>query len=219
MHNQVKQVVKRTQRDYSLGCKIAVVSEVERGLLGYKEAQRKYGIQGRSTVLVWLRKHGSLDWSPQTTQLMSKQQTPAQEIKRLKRKLHHLIQSELKERGIKLGRDALFSHLRDEQMLIRPKRRYTKTTYTYSWMRKHPNLFNGLEIKRPEQAFVSDITYIESGEGVHYLSLVTDACSRKVMGHELSWQMKASDTAKALHRAVANRISQSALMAYSNKSS
>lgn len=135
------------------------------------------------------------------------------------RKLHHLLQPELANLGIKLGRDALFSYLRDEQMLIKPKRRYTKTTYTYDWMRKHPNLFNGLEIQRPEQAFVSDITYVESGEGVHYLSLVTDACSRKIMGHELSWQMKASDTAKALHRAAANRITQNTLLHHSDRGS
>ena len=52
---------KRTQRDYNLGFKLAVVSQVEKGLT-YKQAQKKYGIQGRSTVLVWLRKHGILDF-------------------------------------------------------------------------------------------------------------------------------------------------------------
>jgi putative transposase len=86
-------------------------------------------------------------------------------------------------------------------------------------MRKHPNLFNSLEIQRPEQAFVSDITCVVSGEGVHYLSLVTYACSRKFMGHELSWQMKASDTAKALHRAAANRITQNDLLHHSDRAS
>lgn len=54
---------KRTQRDYTLAFKLAVVDEVERGDLTYKEAQQRYGIQGRSTVLVWLRKHGRQDWS------------------------------------------------------------------------------------------------------------------------------------------------------------
>ena len=53
---------KRTQRDYTLAFKLAVVDEVERGELSYKEAQRRYGIQGKSTVLVWLRKHGRQDW-------------------------------------------------------------------------------------------------------------------------------------------------------------
>lgn len=54
--------IKRTQKDYTLAFKLAVVDEVEQGALTYKEAQRKYGIQGRSTVLNWLRKHGRMDW-------------------------------------------------------------------------------------------------------------------------------------------------------------
>jgi len=58
------------------------------------------------------------------------------------------------------------------------------------WMHKYPNLLKGVDITRPEQAFVSDITHIESTQGVNYLSLVTDACSRKIMGHELSLGMK-----------------------------
>ena len=53
--------LKRSQRDYNLGFKLAVVSQVEKGELTYKQAQKKYRIQGRSTVLVWLRKHGNLD--------------------------------------------------------------------------------------------------------------------------------------------------------------
>ncbi|ETX63609.1 hypothetical protein P835_02732 [Citrobacter portucalensis] len=54
---------KRTQRDYSLSFKIAVVGQAEKGEMTYKQAQQRYGIQGRSTVLVWLRKYGRLDWS------------------------------------------------------------------------------------------------------------------------------------------------------------
>ena len=55
--------VKRTQRDYSLSFKLAVVDQIEKDELTYKQAQVRYGIQGRSTVLVWLRKHGRQDWS------------------------------------------------------------------------------------------------------------------------------------------------------------
>ncbi len=64
--------VKRTQRDYSLSMKLGVVREVESGQLTVTEAKRKYGIQGRSTVLNWLRKYGSFDWENQTTRTMSK---------------------------------------------------------------------------------------------------------------------------------------------------
>lgn len=54
---------RRSQRDYTLAFKLAVVDQVEKGELSYKDAQTRYGIQGRSTVLVWLRKHGRQDWS------------------------------------------------------------------------------------------------------------------------------------------------------------
>lgn len=81
---------KRTQRDYSLGFKLAVVAQVEKGELTYKQAQAAYGIQGRATVLVWLRKHGRLDWSNPGLYFMNQpksKETPAQKIKRLEREL------------------------------------------------------------------------------------------------------------------------------------
>ena len=77
---------KRTQRDYTMGFKLAVVDQVEKGQMTYKQAQRHYGIQGRSTVLVWLRKHGRLDWSPLHLRDM-KTETPEQKIKRLEQEL------------------------------------------------------------------------------------------------------------------------------------
>jgi len=92
----MKSTTKRTQKDYSLAFKLELVEQVERGELTYKEAQDKYGIQGCSTVLIWLRKHGRLDWSKGTpiflTQgfVMSKSnslQTPEQRIKELERQL------------------------------------------------------------------------------------------------------------------------------------
>lgn len=54
--------IRRSQRDYTLAFKLAVVDEVEHGALTYREAQHKYGIQGSSTVLDWWRRHGRLDW-------------------------------------------------------------------------------------------------------------------------------------------------------------
>lgn len=79
---------KRTQRDYTLGFKLQVVSQVEKGDFTYKQAQKYYGIQGRSTVLVWLRKYGNLDWSKPRIHNMSKsKESPAQKIKRLEKEL------------------------------------------------------------------------------------------------------------------------------------
>lgn len=77
---------KRTQRDYTLAFKLSVVDQVEKGEMTYKQAQKHYGIQGRSTVLVWLRKHGTLNWHNPSEHTMS-QETPEQKIKRLEREL------------------------------------------------------------------------------------------------------------------------------------
>jgi transposase len=76
---------KRSQRDYTLAFKLQVIEEVEKGSLTYKQAQKQYGIQGRSTVLVWLRKHGNLDWTlPKVNSLSTeKEKTPEQKIKEL----------------------------------------------------------------------------------------------------------------------------------------
>ena len=88
--------IKRTQRDYTLAFKLSVVEQVEHGELTYLEAQKRYGIQGRSTVLTWLRKHGHLDWynlsssdlmSTEITNPPSLPQTPEQRIKALEAEL------------------------------------------------------------------------------------------------------------------------------------
>lgn len=88
MDNTTPSPRKRTQRDYNLGFKLAVVEQIEKGDMTYKQAQDTYGIQGRSTVLVWLRKHGKLDWSlPSELPMSQSKETPAQTIKRLEKEL------------------------------------------------------------------------------------------------------------------------------------
>jgi transposase len=88
---------KRSQRDYGMAFKLGVVGAVEKGELTYKEAQKKYGIQGRSTVLVWLRKHGQQDWSQLARAALQRRKhinpdmvtplTPEQRIKQLEAEL------------------------------------------------------------------------------------------------------------------------------------
>lgn len=94
--------IKRTQRDYTLAFKLSVVEQVEHGDMTYKEAQKRYGIQGRSTVLTWLRKHGHLDWynlsssdlmSTEMTKKPSLPPTPEQRIK--------VLEAELKDANLK----------------------------------------------------------------------------------------------------------------------
>ena len=85
MSTSVTTSKKRSQRDYTFAFKLKVVEEVEKGHVTYKQAQKVYGIQGRSTVLVWLRKHGSLDWTLPNLHSLSteKEKTPEQRIKEL----------------------------------------------------------------------------------------------------------------------------------------
>jgi len=133
------------------------------------------------------------------------------------RKLYHLLKDEFRARGLKLGRDALFDHLRAEHLLIRPKKNYTKTTDSKHWLKKHPNLLAGKKVGRPEEVFVSDITYVKSRERTHYLALVTDAYSRKIMGYHLSDDLSAESTVQALKMAIGNRISDLPLIHHSDR--
>ena len=82
------QSIRKTQKDYSLSFKLKVVEEVEKGEKTYKEAQREYGIQGRSTVLIWLRKHGRLEWKKDNP--MKNNASPQGEIKALKKEIEKL---------------------------------------------------------------------------------------------------------------------------------
>ena len=118
------------------------------------------------------------------------------------RKLYWLIKGKLLQRGLKCGRDQLFKILKEHNLLIRPKRRYTKTTDSKHWMKKHPNLLKDYSAVQANEVFVSDITYVESAEGVHYLSLVTDAYTRQIKGYKLSNDMRAENVMQALHMAM-----------------
>jgi transposase len=83
---------KRSQKDYSLAFKLTLIDQIEKGDLTYKQAQSIYGIQGNSTVLVWLRKYGNLDWKYPKSSPVSKlhrEETPAQKIKRLEKELEN----------------------------------------------------------------------------------------------------------------------------------
>jgi putative transposase len=133
------------------------------------------------------------------------------------RKLYHLLADQFDRLGVKLGRDGLFDYLREQKMLIKPLKSYTKTTHSKHWLKKHPNLLRGLVPSRMEEVFVSDITYVRSRERTHYLSLVTDAFSRKIMGYHLSDDMSAGNVAKALQMAIKNRKTTWPLIHHSDR--
>lgn len=119
------------------------------------------------------------------------------------RKLHFMLGNELK--GIGVGRDRLFDILRANHMLVVPHRSYHVTTNSHHRFHKHKNLVAGLEIVRPEQVWVSDITYIGNRTSHMYLSLITDAYSKKVVGYNLSQSLDTESSLKALRMANANR--------------
>ncbi|MFJ5367564.1 IS3 family transposase [Pectobacterium punjabense] len=314
---------KRTQRDYPLSFKIAVVEQVEKGEMTYKQAQQRYGIQGRSTVLVWLRKYGQLDWSPGLPDLMKRKLlvaqtttplTPEQRIKELEeqlklanqkaeffesvinvlkndygvsvgkkaarqvlaqsqapkvtvtracqllghsrqawyqhnarcnkrhehnsqvldfiarircrqprigtRKLHSLLNRQAGE-TLNIGRDRLFSLLGKHRLLVPVKRAYHKTTNSHHRFYRHPNLLKPgpeqVTVLQPEQVWVADITYLPVRSGTVYLSLVTDACSRKIMGYHVGDNLQTENVVKAFKRALRQRKTKGLLIHHSDR--
>ncbi|RJG11970.1 IS3 family transposase [Pseudomonas cavernicola] len=314
---------RRSQRDYTLTFKLAVVDQVEKGELSYKEAQRRYGIQGKSTVLVWLRKHGRQDWSQGASIRIQRNcpmgepnlpLTPEQRIKELEeklalanqkaqffeavvdvlkndygvsvgkkatrqvlsqgqvkdlsitracqfmgisrqayykrnraydarvshnqqvmgfvletrrqqprlgtRKLHSLMHAK-PDAALKVGRDRLFDILRDCRQLVPRKRAYHKTTDSHHRFRRHPNLLKAgpeqVVATGPEQVWVADITYLPTQQSVAYLSLVTDAYSRKIVGHHVHESLHTTSVIQALKKALKQRRTGQPLMHHSDR--
>ena len=121
------------------------------------------------------------------------------------RKTYYLITPHLVLNDIKFGRDKLFQLLRDNDLLIKPRRRYVQTTNSKHWLRKYPNIAKELKLTAPEQLWVSDVTYLKTEEGNCYLTMVTDAYSRKIMGYSIADNMEAQSVAEALRMAIKNR--------------
>jgi len=123
------------------------------------------------------------------------------------RKLYYLLSDKLQ--ALKIGRDKFFDILRANHLLLQPKRSYHVTTNSHHRFRKHKNLVLELAINRPEQVWVSDITYIGTKEKPCYLSLVTDAYSKKIMGHYVADNLNTESSLMALKMAVKGRKNQS----------
>jgi putative transposase len=121
------------------------------------------------------------------------------------RKLLHLLTPRLAEHKLEVGRDYLFELLATHKLLVRSRKRKAVTTDSRHWMRKYSNLTGELTVVRPEQLWVSDITYIRLTNGFAYLSLITDAYSRKIVGCHLSKTLAAEGCIAALQRALAAR--------------
>ena len=119
------------------------------------------------------------------------------------RKLGHKIAPLLRAQGVACGRDALFALLRQRGLLVPKKRSYTKTTDSHHRFRCHPNLRKDAPAPTaPNQVWVSDITYLPTRQGTVYLSLVTDAYSRRIVGHHVHASLHAAGCLAALAWAV-----------------
>ena len=120
-------------------------------------------------------------------------------------KLYDMIKNDMTKHNVIMGRDKLFTLLRQEKMLVKKKKNYTKTTDSFHRFRKHKNLIKDIEVNAPEQVWVSDITYIKTELGHTYLSLITDYYSKKIVGYHLADNLKTESSLIALKMAIKSR--------------
>lgn len=133
------------------------------------------------------------------------------------KKLHFLLVGQLQEQDIKMGRDALYDLLRDNGLLIRKRTRKAITTWSGHPYRKYKNLVKGFVPDAPGQLWVSDITYLKTQKGFVYISLITDAYSRKIIGYEVADNLEAINCVKALQTAIANCKPAAGLIHHSDR--
>lgn len=120
------------------------------------------------------------------------------------RKLYEKLKPFMKEHYIKMGRDSLFTLLSANKLLIRSRKRRVQTTQSFHWLRKYPNLIRGYTPTAPNRLWVSDITYWKIKDRYVYISFVTDAYSRRIVGYHLAESLEAVESAKALKMALSS---------------
>ena len=134
-------------------------------------------------------------------------------------KLHRLLRMSLQNSGIKMGRDKLHELLRDNDLLISKRRKLPKTTNSRHWMKKYSNLIRELEVNAIEQVWVCDLTYICVGFDFNYLSLITDAYSKKIVGYHLHPYLTTEGCLEALDMALLTRSGRAKLIHHSDRGS
>lgn len=138
------------------------------------------------------------------------------------RKLHCMLEQPLRDAGIKIGRDRLFDVLREAHMLVAPRRAYHRTTQSNHHFRRHPNLLKPGQEARVvptgcEQVWVADITYLPTRDQLAYLSLVTDAYSRRIVGWHVHASLQAEEVGKAMELALRQRRTRQRLVHHSDR--
>ncbi|WP_426474503.1 IS3 family transposase [Chryseobacterium balustinum] len=119
------------------------------------------------------------------------------------KKLYFMLKEPLK--SLNIGRDKFFDILRANHLLIVPNRSYHVTTNSHHRFRKHKNMILDYQITKPNQVWVADITYIGNRKNPSYLSLITDAYSKKIVGHHVAENLNTESSLIALKKALRNK--------------
>jgi len=134
------------------------------------------------------------------------------------RKLYFMLGGFIAEHGLRIGRDGFFDLLREHGLLVRRRRsRRVRTTYSCYWMKRYANLAKWFMPEGANRLWVSDITYLRLKEGFAYLSLITDAYSRKIVGYRLGPDLTARWSIAALEMALRSNPAREALIHHSDR--
>ena len=117
------------------------------------------------------------------------------------KKIYKAMRKDEQMHDCEIGRDKFYDIMREENMLVKKKRSYVKTTDSNHHFRKHENKIKNLKISRPNQVWVADITYIRTVKGHSYLALITDLYSRKIVGYDVSNSLELAGCLRAFTRA------------------
>lgn len=158
-------------------------------------------------------RHAWYDHQWRSNQATIKEEIIVQEVLKIRtdlprvgtRKLHHLLPSRLAEHQLYVGRDQLFDILKAHGLLVKNRRRTITTTNSRHWMFKYKNLIKDITLHRPDQLWVSDITYIRMPAHFGYLSLITDAYSHRIMGYSFREDLSTAGCVDALRMALSAR--------------
>ena len=133
------------------------------------------------------------------------------------RKLMKSLNDDFEKQQLKVGRDTLFNILREHQMLTLRKKYSARTTNSYHRFYKYNNIIKDVEVNRPNQVWVSDITYIRTVKGFCYLALITDMYSRKIVGYDLSDSLELKGCIRALNKALYQTKNTNGLIHHSDR--
>lgn len=133
------------------------------------------------------------------------------------RKLYEALQASFIAADLKIGRDSLFDILREHDMLVQRKKAYCRTTDSNHHFHKYKNLIKDLTINKPNQVWVSDITYIRTVKGFCYLALITDLYSRKIVGYDISDSLELAGCLRALKLALRHARPAAGLVHHSDR--